>query len=59
MINIAGQLFAVLCLVLLSMLAVIGCWVLANELIKVGLVVYKDILDLRGDIRDSERRKKP
>lgn len=59
MITFAGELFVVLCLVLLGMLATIGCWVLANELIKVGLKVYKDILDLRGDIRDSERRKKP
>ncbi len=57
MVNIAGQLFVVLGLTLLGMLAVIGSWVLANELIKVGLGVYKDILDMRSDIRDHEGRK--
>ncbi len=59
MLEIAGGLFVVLLLVLLSIIVTIAAWVVVNELIKIGLKIYKDVLDLRGDIRDSERRKKP
>jgi hypothetical protein len=58
MLNIAGGLFVVLLLILLSIIVTIAAWVVANELIKIGLKIYKDILDMRGDIRDHEGRKK-
>ena len=58
MLNLAGELFLVFCLALLAILATVGCWVLINELIKIGLKGYKDCLDLAAKVREHEGRKK-
>ena len=58
MLSFAGELLAIFGLVLLGILMAVGTWVLVNEMIKAGLKVYKDCLDLRADIRNHEGRKK-
>ena len=58
MLNIAGGLFVVLLLALLSIIITIAAWVVVNELIRIGLKIYKDVLDLRAEIRDHDGRKK-
>jgi len=58
MLDIAGGLFVVLLLSLLSIIVTVGAWVVVNELIKIGLRTYKDCLDLRTEVRDHEGRRK-
>jgi hypothetical protein len=58
MLDLAGGLFVVLLLALLSIIITVGAWVVVNILIKIGLRIYKDCLDLRAEVREHEGRKK-
>ncbi len=56
--TLVGNGLIVLLAIIAAILLVLLGWVAANLIIREGLKIYKEILDLKSDVRDHEGRKK-